>query len=118
MLSGLIARVRSLVKGITSDPDTDMQAEFAHHMALRARDLVRSGLSPEDAVRQARVEFGGTYNYKKAGREARTCQSACASVFAPPQPSTHSGRASSRRAAAMICSAPAESRPLPTAAMP
>ena len=71
MLSGLIARVRSLVKGITSDPDTDMQAEFAHHMELRARDLVRSGLSSEDAVRQARVEFGGTYNYKEAGREAR-----------------------------------------------
>jgi len=48
-----------------------MEAEFAHHMELRARDLVRSGLSPEDAMRQARVEFGGVYNYKEAGREAR-----------------------------------------------
>jgi predicted permease len=71
MTSGLIARVRSLVRGIRNDPDGDMQAEFAHHMELRARDLVRSGLSPEDARRQARVEFGGTYNYKEAGREAR-----------------------------------------------
>jgi putative ABC transport system permease protein len=68
---GLIARVRSLVRGIRNDPDADMQAEFAHHMELRARDLVRLGLSPEDATRQARVEFGGTYNYKEAGREAR-----------------------------------------------
>ena len=33
MLSGLIARVRSLVKGITSDPDTDKQAQIAHHKA-------------------------------------------------------------------------------------
>ena len=71
MFFRLIARVRSLVSGIRNDPDTDMQAEFAHHMELRARDLVRSGLSPEDARRQARVEFGGTYNYKEAGREAR-----------------------------------------------
>jgi hypothetical protein len=62
MTSGLIARVRSLVRGIRNDSDGDMQAEFAHHMELRARDLVRSGLSPEDARRQARVEFGGTYN--------------------------------------------------------
>src|SRR5215207_7214355 len=71
MPSGLIARARSLVRGIRNDPDADMQAEFAHHMELRARDLVRSGLSLEDATRQARVEFGGTYNYKEAGREAR-----------------------------------------------
>src|SRR5687767_3109853 len=71
MTSGLIARVRSLVRSIRNDPDADMQAEFAHHLELRARDLVRSGLSAEDATRQARVEFGGTYNYKEAGREAR-----------------------------------------------
>ena len=71
MLAGLVARVRSLVNGLRHNPDADMQAEFAHHMELRARDLVRAGLSPEDATRQARVEFGGTYNYKEAGREAR-----------------------------------------------
>ena len=71
MFSSLIARVRSLVNGIRNDPDADMQAEFQHHMELRARDLVRSGLSPDDARRQARIEFGGTYNYEQAGREAR-----------------------------------------------
>ena len=71
MLSDLIARMRSLINGITNDPDADMQAEFAHHMELRARDLVRSGLAPDDARRQARLEFGGTYHYSQAGREAR-----------------------------------------------
>src|SRR5690348_12799099 len=71
MFAGLVARVRSLVNGIKNNPDADMQAEFAHHMELRAGDLVRSGLSPEVALRQARLEFGGTYNYKEAGREAR-----------------------------------------------
>jgi putative ABC transport system permease protein len=72
MISGLIARIRSLLRSTRNDNlDAEMQAEFAHHMELRARDLVKSGMSPEDAVRQARVEFGGTYNYKEEGREAR-----------------------------------------------
>ena len=71
MLAGLTARLRSLVHGIANDPEADMRAEFAHHMELRARDLVRSGLSPEEAARQARVEFGGIYNYTQSGRDAR-----------------------------------------------
>jgi putative ABC transport system permease protein len=72
MISGLIARIRSLWTGMRkNDLDAEMRAEFEHHMALRARDLVTSGISPEDATRQARVEFGGTYNYKEAGRDAR-----------------------------------------------
>jgi putative ABC transport system permease protein len=72
MISGLIARIRSLVTGARNETlDAEMQAEFAHHMELRAQDLVRSGMSPENAARQARVEFGGTYNYKERGREAR-----------------------------------------------
>ncbi|MGH7638509.1 MAG: ABC transporter permease [Gemmatimonadaceae bacterium] len=71
MVSGLIARARSLWTGMRRGVDADIRAEFEHHMELRARDLVKSGMSSEDAARQARVEFGGTYNYKEAGREAR-----------------------------------------------
>jgi putative ABC transport system permease protein len=72
MLSSLAARLRSLFNGArNNDLDAEMQAEFAHHMELRTRDLVHAGMSPEDAARQARVEFGGTYNYKEVGREAR-----------------------------------------------
>jgi putative ABC transport system permease protein len=40
-------------------------------MELRAADLVKSGMSPDEAVRRARGEFGGVYNQKEAGREAR-----------------------------------------------
>ena len=72
MIPALIARIRSLWQGVRrADLDAEMLAEFAHHMELRARDLVRSGMSPEDAARQARVEFGGRYNHKEAGRDAR-----------------------------------------------
>jgi hypothetical protein len=74
MLSGLIARLRSFFDGARNDNlDAEMRAEFAHHMELRARDLVKSGMLPEDAARQARVEFGGVYNYKERGRDARGC---------------------------------------------
>ena len=71
MISGLLARIRSLRHGGRNDLDAEMEAEFAHHMELRARDLIKAGMSPEDATRQARVEFGGTYNYTQRGREAR-----------------------------------------------
>ena len=73
MIRAVIARARSLWSGIRRgrDLDAEMQQEFRLHMEMRAADLVRSGLSPEDATRRARVEFGGAYNYTEAGREAR-----------------------------------------------
>lgn len=71
MLPGLFARARSLLCDVRHDPDAEMRAEFAHHIALRTRDLVHAGMSPADAARQARVEFGGAYNHAQAGREAR-----------------------------------------------
>lgn len=41
MISGLLARIRSLFHGARNeDLDVEMQAEFAHHIELRARDLV------------------------------------------------------------------------------
>lgn len=35
-----------------------MTEEFRHHVELRTADLVRDGLTPEQASRQARLEFG------------------------------------------------------------
>ena len=72
MISGILARIRSLFHGARNDDlDLEMQAEFAHHIELRALDLVKIGMTPDAAARQARVEFGGIYNYKEQGREAR-----------------------------------------------
>jgi hypothetical protein len=48
-----------------------MSEEFRAHMELRAADLVASGLSPERARRQAKLEFGSTERYKEEGRRSR-----------------------------------------------
>jgi predicted permease len=72
-MRGMLARGRSLWNGIARGRtiDAEMQEEFRLHIDLRAADLVKSGMPREAAERQARVEFGGTYNHKEAGRDAR-----------------------------------------------
>jgi putative ABC transport system permease protein len=69
----LLARLRSLLRDIRRNDtlDHDMDAEFRLHMELRAEDLVRGGLTPAEAARQARLEFGSTDAFKDRGRDAR-----------------------------------------------
>src|SRR4051812_8125053 len=38
--------------------DQEMNDELAFHLETRARDLEQSGLTPEEAIRTARLEFG------------------------------------------------------------
>ncbi|MGH7529842.1 MAG: ABC transporter permease [Gemmatimonadales bacterium] len=73
MISQIIARFRSLWRGIRrrSDVEAEMNEEFRLHLELRAADLVRSGLSLAEAARQARLEFGHGESHKQAGRAAR-----------------------------------------------
>src|SRR5215208_1784039 len=72
MLS-LLARIRSLLRGIRRGDalNDDMEAEFRLHMELRAEDLVRAGLTPAEAARQARLDFGSALSFRDRGREAR-----------------------------------------------
>jgi predicted permease len=51
--------------------EREMDDEFQSHLALRADDLERSGLSRATAERAARVEFGALEAQKDASREAR-----------------------------------------------
>ena len=73
MISQLVARVRSIWRGVRYGRalQAQMDAEFRHHMELRARDLVREGLSPREAARRARIEFGNAERYKEEGRVSR-----------------------------------------------
>src|SRR3954469_4404348 len=48
-----------------------MQAEFRLHMDLRAEELVRAGLTLEEAARRARLEFGSAPSFTDRGRDAR-----------------------------------------------
>jgi putative ABC transport system permease protein len=73
MFAGLVARARSLWQGIrhTRDVDADTREEMRLHVEMRAADLARSGLPPEEAARRARAEFGSAEYHAEQGRESR-----------------------------------------------
>jgi hypothetical protein len=51
--------------------ESEMEAELHFHMEASTEDLVRSGVSREEAMRRARMEFGAIERVKEEGREAR-----------------------------------------------
>ena len=51
--------------------ESEMDAELRFHMEARAEDLMRGGITREEATRRARIEFGGIERVKEEGREAR-----------------------------------------------
>ena len=51
--------------------ESDMDAELRFHMEAYAEDLVRGGVPPSEALRRARLEFGGIENAEEECREAR-----------------------------------------------
>jgi predicted permease len=50
--------------------EQDLAEELRFHIQSRAEHLTRSGLSPSEAERQARIEFGAVEAYKESCREA------------------------------------------------
>ncbi|HXT74398.1 MAG TPA: ABC transporter permease [Candidatus Angelobacter sp.] len=54
-----------------SHVESDMGAELRSHIETYADDLMRTGISPEEALRRARIEFGGIERVKEECREAR-----------------------------------------------
>jgi hypothetical protein len=50
--------------------EREMVDEFAFHLQARTEDLIRSGLSPREAARRARLEFGGKERYRAECRES------------------------------------------------
>lgn len=69
----LLSRVRSLWHGLRSRSrvEREMADEFAMHLELRTTELVRQGVSPAEAARRAKLEFGSAEQYKDEGRAAR-----------------------------------------------
>ncbi|MCB1565497.1 MAG: hypothetical protein KDI78_07675, partial [Xanthomonadales bacterium] len=51
--------------------NSELDEELAFHRDARRDDLIREGLSPEAATRQARIELGMTESHRQAYREAR-----------------------------------------------
>src|SRR5262245_39072805 len=73
MISGLMARLRSLWSGLRrgSRLDAEMNEEFRGHVHMRAQDLMRAGLSFDSALLRARSEFGSPARYREESRAAR-----------------------------------------------
>src|SRR5688572_5684564 len=73
MLSTLRERLRSFWNAVRrrSDIESEMSEEFRSHVELRTADLIRWGLTPDEARRQARLEFGSPERYKEEARASR-----------------------------------------------
>ena len=68
----LLAYVRSLAAKFLhrSETENDLEEELRSHVQHRADDLERCGLSPDEALRRARMEFGGHEKFKEESRAA------------------------------------------------
>jgi putative ABC transport system permease protein len=51
--------------------EQDMDSELRFHIEAYAEDLIRKGIPRGEALRRARLEFGGMERVKEEGREAR-----------------------------------------------
>ncbi len=69
----LIAQIRSLFRAVLrrDDVESEIQAEFQHHLEMRTADLVRTGLSEDEAAHQARREFGHFDTHRGDARASR-----------------------------------------------
>jgi putative ABC transport system permease protein len=70
----LWAKIRSLIHGLfrRSPMEQAMSEELEFHIEARAADLIaQRGLARDQALRQARLEFGSIEKYKDEGRQAR-----------------------------------------------
>ena len=69
MFGDLIIRVRSLLRGAAVEQELDDELRF--HLEQQVNSYVRRGLSRGDAIRRARLEFGGLDQIKEAHRDVR-----------------------------------------------
>jgi len=69
MLSDLLHRLRAFFRHDTVERELDEEVSF--HLEQQVDVYLRAGLSRDEAVRRARLEFGGLDQIKEAHRDAR-----------------------------------------------
>jgi predicted permease len=69
LFSDLSYRFRALFRRGKMDRELDDELRF--HLERETEKHVRAGMSPEDAARRARIEFGGVESAKEASRDGR-----------------------------------------------
>jgi putative ABC transport system permease protein len=69
----MLARIRSFMKVLMrrARVERELDDEMRFHLDARAEDLMRAGMSREEARRRARLEFGAVDKAKEESREAR-----------------------------------------------
>jgi predicted permease len=69
----MFRRIRSLLSALTARDHFEraMNEELQSHIEQYEDDLIRSGVSPQDAARRARIEFNGMNTVQEECREAR-----------------------------------------------
>src|SRR5712664_3247317 len=67
------SRIRSWLRATLghSRMEGEMDRELRFHVEAYAEDLMRGGVQRGEAMRRARLEFGGIERVKEEGREAR-----------------------------------------------
>jgi putative ABC transport system permease protein len=68
MLHDLMFRLRALFRSRTREHDLDDELQF--HLHNEIAKYVRGGMTPEQAARRARIEFGGLEQIKEQTRES------------------------------------------------
>lgn len=68
----MLARLRTIWRALRrrSRWEHDLEEELQSHVDRRAEDLVRAGLSPQEALRRARLDLGARESYREQCREA------------------------------------------------
>jgi len=71
-MSAPISRLKSWLRAIThrNRVESQMEDEILFHLEARAADLTQQGLSPREAMRRARIEFGAIPTHKDAMRHS------------------------------------------------
>src|SRR6266700_34146 len=69
MLNDLLLRWRSLFRKRTVE--TELEEELRFHFEKQVSKFVQSGVTPAEAQRRARLEFGGMEQLKEEHRDAR-----------------------------------------------
>ncbi|HUN61181.1 MAG TPA: permease prefix domain 1-containing protein, partial [Candidatus Sulfotelmatobacter sp.] len=69
----LWSRIQSWLRAVfhRERSEREMDAELRFHLDARTEDLIRAGVSRDEAQRRARLEFGGVERAKEECRDAR-----------------------------------------------
>ena len=65
----VVARIGAFLRPAAGDADFDQELDL--HLAMAEEEKVRSGMSPDQARREARLELGGAAQLREAARAAR-----------------------------------------------